>query len=84
MGLNSGTPKRDESLIRIEEGPNAGGSITHTGRIVLVDDGKTPDCTEIRKSRNRWLKKNHKLGTWNSRSMAVDRLSTIIEKAKAK
>ena len=40
MGLNSGTPKLDEPLIRIGEEPNDGGSSTDAGCIILADDGK--------------------------------------------
>ena len=77
MGLDSGIPKLYESLIKIGEEPDAGRSIT------LVDDGITPDCAEPRKNLNRWLKRKHKLGTWNIRSMAADKLNNLIEEAKA-
>ena len=55
MGLNSGTPKLDEPLIIIRKEPEAGGSVTHTGNIILADDGKTPDFTEMEMTRNKWL-----------------------------
>ena len=83
MGLNSETLKLDEPLIIFGEEPDAGGSITHTGNIILADDGKTPDFTEMRKIRNKWVKKKHKLGTWNIRSMAAGKLNTVIEGAKS-
>ena len=82
MGLNSETPKLDEPLISIGEELEAGGSITLAGNITPAHDGKTPDSTEMRKNRNRWLKRKLKLGTWNIRSMAAGKLNTIIEEAK--
>ena len=81
-GLNSETPKLDEPLISIGEELEAGGSITLAGSITPAHDGKTPDSTEMRKNRNRWLKRKLKLGTWNIRSMAAGKLNTIIEEAK--
>ena len=44
---------------------------------------KTHDSTEMKKNRNRYLKKKHKLGTWNIRSMAAGKLNTTIEEEKA-
>ena len=51
MGLGGETPKLDKSRMRIGEEPDAGGSIT------LADEGRMPDCAEMKKNRNTWLKK---------------------------
>ena len=75
MGLGDETPKSDESLTCIEEEPDTGGSIS------LADDGKMPDCADLRKNRNKWLKRKYKLGTWNIRSMLTGKLNTIIAEA---
>ena len=77
MGLGSESPKLDKSQMRIGEEPDAGGSIA------LADEGRTPDCAEMRKNRNKWLKSKHKIGTWNVRSMAAGKLNTTIEEAKS-
>ena len=68
-------PKSDESLTCIGEEPDTGGSIS------LADDGKRPGCADLRKNRNKWLKRKYKLGTWNTRDMLTGKLSTIIAEA---
>lgn len=75
MGLGGETPKLDESLRHIGEEPDAGESTTQ------ADEGRTPDCAGMRKNRNKWLKRKHKLGTWNVRSMTAGKLNTIIKEA---
>ena len=75
MGLRDETSKSDESLSCIGEEPDTGGSIS------LADDGKMLDCADLRKNRNKWLKRKYKLGTWNIRSMLTGKLNTVIAEA---
>ena len=58
-----------------------GKSLTPSGSTSLADDGKTPDCADLRKNRNTWLKRKYKFGTWNIRNMAAGKLNTIIGEA---
>ena len=76
MGPGGETPKPDGSPVSIGEEPDDGGSIG------LADDGKMPDCADLKKNRNKWLKRKHNIGTWNIRSMAAGKLNTIIDEAK--
>ena len=72
MRLDDETPKLGGSPMCIGEEPDADGSISP------ADKGKKPECAELRKNRNTWLKRKYKKGTWNVRSMASGKLNTII------
>ena len=76
MGPGGETPKPDGSPVSIGEESDDGGSIG------LADGGKMPDCADLKKNRNKWLKRKHNIGTWNVRSMAAGKLNTIIDEAK--
>ena len=75
MGPVGETPKSGGSPMRIGKEPDAGESIG------LADEGKTPDCADLRKNRNKWLKRKYRIGTWNIRSMAAGKLNTVIGEA---
>jgi len=47
MGPGGETPKPDGSPVSIGEEPDDGGSIG------LADDGKMPDCADLKKNRNK-------------------------------
>ena len=52
MRLDGETPKLGRSPMCIGKEPDADGSISS------ADEGKKPECAELRKNRSTWLKKN--------------------------